>query len=234
MSILGKGCYKLAEQLELSLFEIKSQISTADGSIHDIKHCAYVPYTFKGKTSVVLTVLSEAVAHPLILGIDFWNSFGITPQTVNLVSVNKNNGIPEPETRIYSCNSEQQQQLQTVIQDFLPYVEGNLTRTHIIEHFIDTGSNEPIKQKHHPASPYVQKEIDKEINRMLKLGVIKSSSSPWSNPLVTVKKPDGSVRLCLDSRKLNSVTKKDAYPLPHISGRFSVGLKVPDISRKSI
>lgn len=220
VSILGKGCYDLAKQLELSLFEIKSSISTADGSVHTIKHCAYIPFTFNDHTGVVLTVLSEAVEHGLILGIDFWKLFGITPQTAGLVgSIN----IEEPakcesQTKIFSCSPEQQKELVLAVKEFLPYVEGSLSRTNIIEHFIDTGNNEPIKQKYYPASPYVQKEIDKEITRMMNLGVIQPSSSPWSNPLVTVKKPDGSVRLCLDSRRLNSVTKKDAYPLPHISG----------------
>lgn len=56
-----------------------------------------------------------------------------------------------------------------------------------------------------------------ELDRMLSLGVIEPSESPWSNPLIMVKKANGKPRLCLDSRKLNAVTKKDAFPLPHIS-----------------
>jgi len=52
---------------------------------------------------------------------------------------------------------------------------------------------------------------------MLKLGVIEESDSPWSSPVVLVQKP-GKVRLCLDSKKTNIATKKDAYPLPQIDG----------------
>ena len=46
--------------------------------------------------------------------------------------------------------------------------------------------------------------------------MVRPSSSPWSSPIVMVRKKDGSWRFCIDYRKLNSVTHHDAYPLPRI------------------
>ena len=51
---------------------------------------------------------------------------------------------------------------------------------------------------------------------MLEKGVIQPSDSPWSSPIVLAKKKDGSVRFCIDYRKVNAITRKDAYPLPRI------------------
>ena len=51
---------------------------------------------------------------------------------------------------------------------------------------------------------------------MLKDGVIRPSTSPWVSPVVMVKKKDSTIRFCVDFRKVNDVTIKDAHPLPRI------------------
>lgn len=52
---------------------------------------------------------------------------------------------------------------------------------------------------------------------MLTDGIIESSESPWSSPVVLARKKDGNYRSCIDFDKVNSVTQKDAYPLPYIN-----------------
>ncbi|XP_029171629.1 short-chain dehydrogenase/reductase family 16C member 6-like, partial [Nylanderia fulva] len=59
-------------------------------------------------------------------------------------------------------------------------------------------------------------EVDKILEDMSSRGVIEESNSPWVSPAVMVKKKDGSIRFCVDYRKLNEVTIKDSYPLPRI------------------
>ncbi|XP_011701743.1 PREDICTED: uncharacterized protein LOC105458270 [Wasmannia auropunctata] len=89
--------------------------------------------------------------------------------------------------------------------------------TSLTEHRIDVGGHAPIKQRYYPVSPKVQEAIYKEVDKMLDAGIIEPSNSEWSTPIVMVKKPNGSYRFCLDFRKLNSASKKDAYPLPYMN-----------------
>ena len=56
--------------------------------------------------------------------------------------------------------------------------------------------------------------IQEHVSNMLQQGVIQPARSPWASNLVLVKKKDGSLRCYVDYRQLNSLTRKDAYPLP--------------------
>jgi len=55
----------------------------------------------------------------------------------------------------------------------------------------------------------MQKYVEKELDNMLKLGIIEPSTSSYSSPIVVVRKPDGSNRVCVDFSKLNKVTVVD-------------------------
>jgi hypothetical protein len=83
-------------------------------------------------------------------------------------------------------------------------------------HEIDTKDATPIHQWPYKNSWKEREIIKEQIELMLKAGVIEPSKSPWSSPVVLVKKKDGKWRFCVDFRKLNAITTKDVYPLPRI------------------
>ena len=94
--------------------------------------------------------------------------------------------------------------------------EGERGEMDIITMSIDTGDSPPVRQ--HPRRlPFLLRgEVAKQLRDMQQNGVIQPSSSPWSSPVIMVRKKDGSHRFCVDYRQLNAVTKTDAFPLPHI------------------
>ena len=83
-------------------------------------------------------------------------------------------------------------------------------------HKIDTGNSLPIAQPLRRIAWVERDKITEEINKMKSQDIIANSDSPWSSPPVLVKKKDGSVRFCIDYRKLNECTIADKYPLPRI------------------
>ena len=93
--------------------------------------------------------------------------------------------------------------------------EGELGRTDRITHQIDMGSAPPIRQPVRRV-PMCQKVELKDLLTDMEKDVIRPSNSPWASPIVLVRKRDGSHRFCVDYRKLNAVTRKDAYPIPRI------------------
>ena len=101
-------------------------------------------------------------------------------------------------------------------QDIFSRNEYDLGETNLGVHRIDTGNAAPIRQplRRHPH--HLLEQIDGQVDKLIEARVVQKSTSPWASNIVMVKKHDGSYRMCVDLRGLNSVTKKDAFPLPRI------------------
>ena len=104
--------------------------------------------------------------------------------------------------------------------DVFALTNDKLGCTKAVEHRIETGDGPPIKIPPRRAGLPKVEIIKEEVNAMLDQGIIRPSQSPHSFPVVLVKKNDGSVRVCIDYRKLNDVTIKDAFPIPKIDQSF--------------
>jgi hypothetical protein len=85
-----------------------------------------------------------------------------------------------------------------------------------VEHGIDTGKAQPIKQRMRRTPLQFVEEEKQQLSRMLTAGVIEPSVSECTSAPVLIRKSDGKVRYAIDYRKLNAVTRRDVYPLPLI------------------
>ena len=79
---------------------------------------------------------------------------------------------------------------------------------------------EPISIAPYRKAPAELKELKVQMEELLSKGFVKISTSPWGAPVLFVKKKDGSLRLCIDYRRLNKVTIRNQYPLPRINDLF--------------
>ena len=92
----------------------------------------------------------------------------------------------------------------------------DLGRTNVLQHHINTGVSPPIHQSTRRVPLPQRDTVHQLLQEMLKRNVISPSKSPWASPIVLVKKKDGTIRFCVDYRKVNNVTTKDAYPPPRV------------------
>ncbi len=89
------------------------------------------------------------------------------------------------------------------------------------EHIIDTQNHKPIAIKPYRKSHYENQLIEEEVKSLLQANIIKPSKSPWAAPVLLVPKPDNTKRMCVNFKKLNNITIKDAYPIPRIDEIFT-------------
>lgn len=140
------------------------------------------------------------------------------PKTVALVGADS----PTPDTYwkekidVNHLDDEQQVKLFDVLSNFSSLWNGQLGTVEGVKHRIDTGDSHPVWSMPYRAGPAQRNLEKKEVTRMLELDMIEPSDAEWASPVVLVPKADGSTRFCIDYRHLNSLTKRDSYPLPRM------------------
>ena len=101
-------------------------------------------------------------------------------------------------------------------QDVMSKGPEDLGKTTLVKHKINTKQADPIKLPLRRFPLHAKQEASEIVNRMQNQGLIVPSDSPWSSPVVIVRKKDGSARFCVDYRRLNELTVKDPFPLPRV------------------
>ncbi|KAL0185140.1 hypothetical protein M9458_020837, partial [Cirrhinus mrigala] len=113
-------------------------------------------------------------------------------------------------------SAAQKADLRHLVGQFLDVFSDNPGQTNVLSHDIRTPPGVIVRQRPYRVPEARRQAIEAEIQKMLKLGVIEPSRSPWSSPIVLVPKPDGTLRFCNDYRRLNEVSDFDSYPMPRV------------------
>ena len=100
----------------------------------------------------------------------------------------------------------------------------DIGRASITAHRIELYDYTPIRIKPRRLPEPVVKDVENQCKELNLLDIIEPSKSPWSAPIVPIRKKDGSIRLCVDYRKLNEVTVPDRFPMPNVTDVLA-GLK---------
>ena len=122
----------------------------------------------------------------------------------------------EAKVQTQLLTDEQQQQLTSVLDRHSKFLTKEPGLTKEVTFALDTGDAAPIFQRAYNTPASLKESVDVELDWLLAQGYIRPSSSPWASPMVTVKKPDGSARLCEDFRKINEVTRQTPFYMPRV------------------
>lgn len=219
-SVLGSKGFYLLQKCNIPIhYENSCNITTADGAVQNLLGYINVDLVVSKVSRRMKILVVPSVAHTLILGMDFLEIFQIEAnfRTLSYQILEPSLCVVNNIESYADLSCSQKESLQSVIDCFSSIApENKLGRTHLISHAIDTGNAKPISQRQYPLSPAMQQHLNQEIDKMLELGIIQKSQSPWCSPLWLVPKSSGEYRVCFDGRKLNSVTVKDTYPMPQI------------------
>lgn len=225
ISIIGKELQLLWNSFKYENHQKKLEIRIANGDMMESMSMKNIPIFYDGNTKNIEFAFVPMVIYPLILGMNFFKEFNFgfcmmkeitdnkTSSDVNLCEISHIQS--DMEEKIY-FPPKAQQKLQKILSKFKYNDNGNLGCQKILKHSINTTNVNPIAQVQYSYNPKVMEQIHKVIDDWLMNDVIEKSMSSWRNPIVAVKKPDGSIRVCLDARKLNNVTKKDRLLTPNV------------------
>lgn len=200
-TVIGyKGWNILKSICKPHVSSIKS-CAVANGSTCEVIGYIIAPVCLKGRVRIFDILIVPSIPYSMILGIDFWCQMGIVP---DLHSGEWKFSSQEESTVELSTleatehlSTDQRKILNDFIEETFKTMDKKLGCTSIVEHVIRTDSP-PIKQRHYPLSPALQKYVNDEVSKMLEDGIIEPSNSPWASPIVLVKKSDGSYRFCVN------------------------------------
>jgi hypothetical protein len=231
---LGIQCNQLEKSINLTLGD-----SSRSGVVID----QYAVISLFDKNNVSLSV-SALVIKSMMTGVDVilgrtfqkFNHGRICPDTNDILAEDSQWQLPlklEDEAQFFAIklnfidikDKKDKNVDQEIIRQFQDVFEFGSHKSKLLEKLGNVGSHrieliddnvQPISTPAYRMSPFELKELENQVNDMIQKGWIRPSDSPWSSPVLFTKKSNGKLRLCVDYRRINTLTKPDAYQLPRI------------------
>ncbi|CAB0031385.1 unnamed protein product [Trichogramma brassicae] len=196
----------------------------------------------EGKVDINITIdditlnttfrVNKALQYEVLLGIDLQKKFNITicageekwhtpanivhyfkpndkEVTCSLEAVGAINGLKTPTEIEKSI-------IKNLVEEKIPPTPKTCKAAKITPHTIDVQGHAPIRQHPRRITKKLLKAAHDEVDRLIREDIVMESNSPWCSCPVIVPKKDGKIRFCIDFRKINQITKKDAYPMHHM------------------
>lgn len=143
----------------------------------------------------------------MLVGVDLWarTRFSIPP-----LPIRTDSSADTTAATATGFGESEAERLQLFLDEELALFEGVHRPTDLVKYTIRVRIPHPIKQRYRPRNPAMQKIIDDEVAKMENAGIIEPSCRGWSSPIVLVQKKDGRHCFCIDFRRVNEVTERDA------------------------
>lgn len=237
-SVAGSSLCALLQKNKHSFRSDLMKVKLADGSMRNRNvKLADVNVTLEGLViPITFIILPDATSNDTLLGIDFlrkarivinidrnvWSTANRPEVTYPLRCEASRNFVGCAATDLLRADEgtmlspSQRTSLSDLLQEYEDVFGVGGRPTPFAEHCIDTGDHPPIAVPPYRLTPAKKAIMEDQLQKMLKDDIIEECESAWAAPALLVPKKDGTFRFCVDYRKLNAVTKSDAYPLPVI------------------
>ncbi|XP_041564487.1 uncharacterized protein LOC121467232 [Drosophila elegans] len=197
----------------------RTEITLANGSKQRSDGDFTTNIQFAGEEFDFDFLILNQVTGGILLGIDFLAKTRTRIQCGNLeldiTEAETTQGEIEPEQSTDDTEPTEEE-ISKFLEQQMQVFEGMKGTSNITTHKIYMKDDRPAKQRYYPRNPKQQAIINEQMDELLALGLIEPSHSPYSAPVVLVKKKNNEWRMCVDYRLLNERTEKDAYPVPRM------------------
>ncbi|GFS88072.1 transposon Tf2-6 polyprotein [Trichonephila clavipes] len=239
-SIAGETLYTILLQQGAAFEKTVISLSFADGIVtqKEVLRTFQTVIQEGRKFKTPFIILPDAKNNSTLLGVDFLENAGIVlnfrkncwtfwddfRKSFNFATPYQSTSVNVRPVAInnYQLREDEGQELLGSQRAELDCLLGNLhsifevggEATPFIEHSINTENNPPISVPPYRMNPAREELLNKELDSLLQQCIIVECESPYASLVVLIPKPNGSMRLCIDYRKLNAQTVPDSYPLP--------------------